>query len=87
MKINFDCPTEQYQTSYGISLKPGINEVPDEIGEELIKGSDALITSLAKKAEKPEEEIRAERKGKGIFTRVKSEDLSPARRKGRGGGE
>jgi len=71
LKINFDYPTEQIQMSFGISLKPGENDLPDEIAEELVKGSDALIASIAKASDKKsEEDVRKERKGKGIFTKV-----------------
>lgn len=85
MRINFDFPTKQIQITYGILLNPGVNEVPDEIGEDLIKGSDSLIVSIAKKTKKTEAEVRKAREGKGIFTKIEELPVDSAiKKKGRG---
>lgn len=86
LKINFDFPTKQIQVSYGMELKPGENDLPDEIAEDLVRGSDALIASIAEKTGKSEKEVRTERKGKGIFTKVEDNPMSTSRKR-RGGGE
>lgn len=72
---------KQIQISFGIPLNPGENEVPDEIATELIKGSDALIASLMKVSGKTEEEVREERKGKGIFTEMLTVTPGKAKKK------
>ncbi len=87
MKINFDYPTSQIQMSLGVPLEPGENNLPDEIAEELIKGSDILIATIAKKTGKSEAEVRKERKGKGIFTKIEGRELpvsTTTKKKGKG---
>ena len=101
MKVNFDCPTEQIQVSHSILLKPGENDLPDEIARELIAGSEALVANIAnakKKRELKEDEkllpatdaeieaARVSRKGKGLFTAITSPaPVSPTKKREKGG--
>ena len=83
MKINFDYPTEQIQVSHSILLKPGENDLPDEIAQELIAGSDALVANIAKANDISEEKVRELRKGQGLFTAVISPVAPTARKRER----
>ncbi len=87
MKVNFDCPMEQTQVSHSIPLKPGENDLPDEIAQELIAGSDALVAGTAKVKGISEEEARKSLKGKGLFTAVKSLAAPTTTKKRERGGE
>lgn len=81
MKINFDFPTKQIQMTYGLELNPGENDLPDDIAEDLVRGSDALIASIAEHTGKSEEKVREERKGKGTFTEVPTVTPGKAKKK------
>lgn len=70
MKVNFDFPTEQIQVKRGILLKPGENDLPDEIALELVAGSDNLVAGTAKVNDISEEKARKKLAGKGLCTAV-----------------
>ena len=72
MKINFDCPTEQIQVSYSILLKPGENDLPDDMALELIAGSEVLVAGIAKANNISEDKARESMKGQGLFTAITS---------------
>ena len=87
MKINFDYPTRQLQVSHHVALTPGENELPDEVARDLIASSDALVKSIAKVKNISEDEVRKQRKGKGLFTAIESPTSVPAMKKREKGGE
>lgn len=103
MKINFDYPTEQLQAMHNIALVPGENDIPDEVAEELIAGSEALVVSIAETKKKREvaatgkkvspateaevEEARKSLKGKGLFTAAVSPAPALSAKKGEKGGK
>lgn len=91
MKINFDCPTNQLQVMHQLALVPGENDIPDEIAQELIAGSEALVrnvanakkNNVARATGRPVspitdaeiEEARESLKGKGLFTALNAETM------------
>ncbi len=85
MKINYDCPTEQIQVSHSILLKPGENDLPDEIAQDLIAGSDALVASIANTKKKREWEAKPEDK-RGELQPATDAEIEAARKSMKGKG-
>ncbi len=81
MKVNYDFHCNQFQILHQVTLKPGENDLPDEIARALIAGSDALVENVAAAKDISAEAARESLKGKGLCSSASVASVISAKKK------